>query len=190
MTISRRTFLGSSVALVPVLSRFQDETLDATEDNIEGPYYLPNAPWRTKLHEDQGTILVLTGVVKARNGRPLPGAVLDFWQADAEGRYYNDENDDPRDFRFRGRVKADEKGAYAIETIRPGRYKLSATRYRPAHIHLKASAEGYKPLTTQIYFHDDEFNRTDPWFKRSLAVEPKEDGKKLRVEFRVVLAKA
>ena len=184
--LSRRGFLKSAFVLTPALFP-QEETLDLTEDNIEGPYYLPNAPWRAEVAEkaEKGTRIVVAGVVKARNGRPLAEAVLDVWQADATGAYHNDENDDPKVYRLRSRLKADAKGRYSFETIRPGRYKIGPNRFRPAHIHVKASKDGYKLLTTQLYFRDDEINKVDPWYRPSLALDPK-DGK---AEFTVVLAK-
>lgn len=188
MTISRRAFLKTAV-LVPGATRLfaQEEELDLTEDNIEGPYYLPDAPFQSKIHEGKGTVLVVRGVVKARNGRPIAGAVVDVWQADADGAYHNEEGDDPKTYKYRGRVEANDKGEYEFETVRPGRYKLSATKFRPAHIHVKASAKGYKLLTTQLYFRDDDLNKGDPYFKPSLAVEFSKDG---HGTFPIVLARA
>jgi len=174
----------------------QDETLDPTEDNIEGPYYLSNAPFRTRVHEqrDAGTVWVFAGIVKARNGKPLSGAILEIWQADPTGAYDWDGDPDhapaPEKYRYRVRIKSGEKGEYSFETLRPGRYKLTETRYRPAHIHLKASHPGHRSLTTQIYFKDDPFNKVDPWYKASLAVTPKEEGKKLHATFDVILRKS
>jgi protocatechuate 3,4-dioxygenase beta subunit len=187
--ISRRWFLKSAVLVPGMPKLLQEEELDLTETNIEGPYYLPEAPFRTTIHEGKGTAIVVSGVVKARNGRPIADALVDVWQADAEGTYHNEEGDDPKTYRFRGRIQANDKGEYAFETIRPGRYKLTATKFRPAHIHLKASAKGYRLLTTQIYFTDDDLNKSDPYYRPSLAVALSKEGDKLRATFPVVLAR-
>jgi catechol 1,2-dioxygenase len=170
------------------------EVEPATEDNIEGPFYRPGAPFRTKLYDDgeKGDVLVISGSVVARNGRPLAGALLEIWQASADGRYDNDDPDNPpakNVFHLRGRLKTDEKGRYEFETVRPAPYSIGQGRYRPAHIHLKIHHEGHKSLTTQFYFKGDKYNKTDPWYKPSLVLDLKPDGKRSRATFKIVLAK-
>src|SRR5262249_26342446 len=132
-----------------------DEGEPATESNIEGPFYRPGAPFRTRLYDDgePGRVLVISGTVVARNGRPLAGALLDSWQASAAGRY---DSDDPRTppkpdaFRLRGKVKTDREGKYQFETVWPSPYQVGPDQTRPAHIHLKVSHNAYRALTTQI----------------------------------------
>ena len=46
-------------------------------------------------------------------------------------------------------------GAYELETIHPGRYRIGKNRWRPAHIHVLARCPGYKQLVTQIYFRGE-----------------------------------
>jgi catechol 1,2-dioxygenase len=172
-----------------------NEIEPATEDNIEGPFYRAGAPFRTKLYDDgeKGEVLVISGTVVARNGRPLAGALLEIWQASAEGRYDNDDPGHPpakNEFRLRGRLKTNKEGRYEFETIRPAPYQIGPDRYRPAHIHVKVHQEGYKSLTTQFYFKGDKYNRTDPWYKPSLVLDLKPDGKRSRGTFKVVLARA
>ncbi|HEV3146455.1 MAG TPA: hypothetical protein VGZ47_21390 [Gemmataceae bacterium] len=175
------------------------ETLeDATGEDIEGPFYRPGAPFRSTLFEKgaRGEILVVSGKVVARNGRALAGVVLDIWQCNADGRYDNDDSEHPPrkdQFVMRGKVKTDEKGEYEFTTIKPVAYRIGPQDkdFRPAHIHLKAGAEGYQALTTQIYFKGDKFNANDPWYKKSREIDPKADEKKvLRATFKVVLARA
>src|SRR5262245_44718247 len=74
-----------------------NEVEPATEDNIEGPFYRPGAPFRTKLYDEgeKGDVLVISGTVVARNGRPLADALVEVWQASAAGRYDNDDPDNP-----------------------------------------------------------------------------------------------
>jgi protocatechuate 3,4-dioxygenase beta subunit len=166
-----------------------------TERNMEGPFYRAGAPFRNKLYDDgePGKVLVVSGSVVSRNGRPLADAVLDLWQASAAGRYDNDDARNPpkRDeFKLRGKVKTDKDGKYSFETIWPAAYGLGGNVFRPAHIHLKVNHEGHKTLTTQIYFKGDKYNATDGAYRKSLEIDPKPDGKKLAATFKIVLAKA
>ncbi|HLW67165.1 MAG TPA: hypothetical protein VKS79_17765 [Gemmataceae bacterium] len=222
-TVSRRKFLASTIAgaaaaaALPATAKAQEppaktgkyqdyliytdpkETLeDATEEDIEGPFYRAGAPFRAILFEKgaKGEVLVVSGKVVARNGRSLAGVMLDIWQCNADGRYDNDDPQHPPrkdQFIMRGRIKTNEKGEYEFTTIKPVAYRIGAgdKDFRPAHIHLKAGAEGYQALTTQIYFKGDKFNATDPWYKKSREIDPKADEKKvLRATFKVVLARA
>lgn len=144
--------------------------LQPTGKDIEGPFYVPGAPFRDSLH-DKPTLL-LSGTVTDTDGNPVPAAVLDFWQADEAGVYDND------GFNLRGKVIADKGGGtsasgncYRLQTIRPGNYPISDTEFRCAHIHVKVTAEGYKPLTTQLYFVDDKYDAADHWFDPARCVQ-------------------
>ena len=81
---------------------------------------------------------------------------------------------------LRGKLNADASGSYAFRTIIPGRY-LNGAQYRPAHIHVKVSAPGQVPLTTQLYFEGDPFNDVDPFILDPLimALEDQPNGEKL-----------
>lgn len=134
-----------------------------TEANIEGPFYRPNAPERTVLSETFLGRVSVRGTVRDTRCRPLPNTAIEVWQADANGDY--DLNGD----RFRGVLRTDARGAFALETIEPGRY-LNGSAYRPAHIHVKVHASGRPVLTTQLYFPGDPENDTDPWFRDALVL--------------------
>jgi protocatechuate 3,4-dioxygenase beta subunit len=147
----------------------------ATEDNIEGPYYRPGAPFRNSLLDATtvGAPLRLRGRVLSLDCRsPLAGAMLDVWQADGAGHYDNDGSlvQPAEVFRMRGKVMCDEKGEFELWSLVPGRY-LNGRSYRPAHIHVKLAAEGHRPLTTQLYFPDDPYNASDPFIRRSLIMD-------------------
>jgi protocatechuate 3,4-dioxygenase beta subunit len=173
-----------------------EDALPATDKDIEGPFYRDGAPLRTTLFEkgEKGDVLVVSGKVVARNGRPLAGVLLDVWQCNADGKYDNDDPNHPPNkdqFVLRGRLKTNENGEYEFTTIRPVPYPIGENQYRPAHIHLKASLEGYEALTTQIYFKGDKYNKTDPWYSAKREVDPKLDKDKIqRATFKVVLARA
>jgi protocatechuate 3,4-dioxygenase beta subunit len=141
------------------------EPCPSTAPTVEGPYYLEGAPERSHLdrYEDAGTPLSLSGTVFDGDCEtPMAGAVIDFWHANPEGAYDNASDE----MRYRGRVTTDEDGAYALETLLPGRYN-TGTRVRPRHIHVQVfDSTGAHRLTTQLYFEGDPFlegdNHADP----------------------------
>ncbi len=94
--------------------------------------------------------LVITGRVLTADCAPVAGAVLDFWQADANGVYDN------VGFTLRGKQETAEDGSYRLETVLPGEYPG-----RPPHIHVKVNAPGGSALTTQIYFAGQAGNESD-----------------------------
>ncbi len=105
-----------------------------TAADAEGPFYLPNAPVRSVL----GRGLVVTGTVRSAGScAPIPGARLEWWQANPRGQY---------DDAHRATQAADGEGRYRLETSVPGLYPG-----RPIHLHAKVSAPGYRGLTTQLY---------------------------------------
>jgi catechol 1,2-dioxygenase len=152
----------------------------ATEDNILGPYYRPGAPYRAKITPplEPGKVLLVRGRVWGLDTRkPLVSAVLDIWQANAQGRYDNDDPANPpaKDvFLYRARLVTDENGCYEYETIHPGRYQTGPNVWRPSHIHYLVRHPGYTTLVTQLYFKGDPMNQTDPFIKPSLIIEVRE----------------
>lgn len=153
--------------------------LTPTEDNILGPYYRAGAPFRAKITPplEPGTVMLITGRVWAHDTKkPLTGARLDIWQANAKGRYDNDDPDNPpkKDvFLNRARLITDETGYYEFETVKPGRYQIGPGAWRPAHIHYAISHPGYKLLVTQLYFKGDPYNAKDDFIRKSLIIDPK-----------------
>jgi protocatechuate 3,4-dioxygenase beta subunit len=165
-----------------------------TADNIEGPYYRASAPFRTDLRMGitTGVLLTLRGRVYGVGCKvPLTDAIVDVWQADAEGHYDNDGTlmVPPSDYRLRGRTKVDSTGYYEVTTVIPGHY-LNGSQYRPAHIHVKVSAAGHKLLTTQLYFEGDPYNGIDPFIKKPLIMKLEDVGSEKRATFDFVLAAA
>ncbi len=149
----------------------------ATEDNILGPYYRKGAPFRAKITPplEAGTVLLIRGRVWGLDTRkPLAHAVLDIWQANAKGRY---DNDDPKNppaanlFLNRARLLTDETGYYEFETVHPGAYQTGPNEWRPAHIHYLVRHPRYKDLITQLYFTGDPHNKTDQFIKQSLIID-------------------
>jgi catechol 1,2-dioxygenase len=149
---------------------------DATAANIEGPFYRAYAPRRAVLAglDEPGERFVVSGVVRDQRCKPVRGAILDIWQADAKGGY------DLKEFHLRGTLKTDDEGRYELHTIVPGHY-LNGDRYRPAHIHVKVWTRGREPLTTQLYFAGDPYNDGDPFIVPSLIMQ--HSGGRARFDF-------
>lgn len=119
-----------------------------TSPNMEGPYYKAGAPERANLIDAgmPGQPIRISGHVFDADCNPLPGAKVDFWQADAGGVYDNE------GYTLRGYVVTDANGAYTLDTIEPGVYPG-----RPPHVHVKVfAADGRELLTTQMYFAGSE----------------------------------
>lgn len=165
------------------------DTLDsgravATEDNILGPYYQPSAPYRAKISPvgaDGGPLLISGRVWSLKTRRPLAGTLLEIWQADDSGRYYEPDEgytgmpeavgtSQRPAFRYRARLRTGEDGFYEYETILPGRYENEPGVWRPRHIHYQVTHPGYRTLVTQLYFKGDPYNETDAFIKKSLII--------------------
>ncbi len=118
-----------------------------------------------------GQRVVVHGRVLDSGGRPVPGTLLELWQADAAGRYRHpvDQWDAPLDPHFDGlgRVVTDSDGHYRFTTVRPGAYpwKNHENAWRPAHIHVSLFGRALtQRLVTQMYFPDDPLFFQDPIF--------------------------
>jgi protocatechuate 3,4-dioxygenase beta subunit len=148
-----------------------------TTDATRGPLYRRGAPWRTRLCpiDEPGEPLSIVGTVTASaNCQPIVDATLDIWQTNARGLYSNllglQNPSDAGTFNLRGRMKSDGEGRYGFQSIVPGRYPLFWPLTRPRHIHVIVAHPRYEPLTTQIYFEGDRYNRSDPWWQESLTI--------------------
>ena len=109
-----------------------------------------------------GERILVHGYLRDENGRPVPNALIEVWQANASGRYRhkNDKYIAPIDPNFGGcgRVMTDENGYYFYRTIKPGPYpwRNGINDWRPAHIHYSIFGSGFaQRLITQMYFEGD-----------------------------------
>ncbi|MBO1901765.1 hydroxyquinol 1,2-dioxygenase [Leucobacter weissii] len=157
------------------------ETPDATDSTVLGPFHMVESPARA-LGDDvspqsRGETTVVRGRVVDTTGRPVPGAVIDVWQANAEGFYDVQQSGVQEVGNGRGLFRADEEGRFWFRTIIPAHYPiptdgpvgelLVATRrhpYRPAHIHFIVDAPGYRELTTHIFVAGSEYIDSDAVF--------------------------
>ena len=152
--------------------------VNPTPPTTEGPYYTADTPERTSLIEPGviGTKLLLTGYVLSTDCTPIPGAWLDFWQADGNGQYDN------TGYRLRGHQFTGEDGRYYLETVLPGLYPG-----RTRHIHVKVQAPNQPVLTTQLYFPGEASNQSDSFFFPELMVTLQETGEGVMAMFNFVL---
>ncbi|SCX45813.1 protocatechuate 3,4-dioxygenase, beta subunit [Klenkia marina] len=121
--------------------------------------------------EAQGQRINVFGRVLDSDGRPVPGALVEVWQANAAGRYRHvvDNWPAPLDPHFDGlgRVVTDELGRYEFTTIKPGAYPWGNhhNAWRPAHIHFSLFGRAFtQRVVTQMYFPDDPLFGQDPIF--------------------------
>jgi hydroxyquinol 1,2-dioxygenase len=150
-----------------------DKPDGCTESTVFGPFHVEGAP-----HYEHGQDVAngaagqpceVRGTVRGLGGEAVAGAVIEVWQADADGKY---------DVQREGLVQAQGRGvlrsgadggfhfrsvlaeAYPIPDDGPVGDMLRATArhpWRPAHLHFMVSAPGYQTLTTHV------FRNGDPW---------------------------
>jgi protocatechuate 3,4-dioxygenase beta subunit len=185
-TLALASYAGPRLGLTPPEAFAQAPTLlptpdctdaeDITPRQTEGPYYKRSSPQRTSLLEPglTGTRLALTGYVLSRSCQPIASALLDFWQANAQGQYDNQGN------RCRGHQFTDEGGRYRLETVVPGGYFG-----RTPHIHVKVQAPNRPILITQLYFPGEARNTRDRLFNPALlmAIQDAADSKAAQFNF-------
>jgi hydroxyquinol 1,2-dioxygenase len=114
--------------------------------------------------------------VRSTDSEPIPGALLDIWQADEDG-FYDVQYADLDEPRGRGHLHSDDEGRYWFWTVQPEAYPiptdgpvggmLAATGrspMRPAHVHFKVTAPGYQTLITHVFDESDQYLDTDAVF--------------------------
>ena len=189
--INRREVLGATLALplgaLAAPSQAAAATCGATPRQTSGPFF----PVFDQLDKDvdltrltghdgaaDGVVIRVQGRVLDEACQPVAGALVDLWQADANGRYSHpaDPNPAPRDPNFQGWGQAvtDAAGAYSFRTIKPAAYPLAflggqpdaSKGYRTPHIHFRVSKRGFRELSTQMYFEGEKLNESDLVLKR------------------------
>ena len=109
-----------------------------------------------------GERIIVHGRVLDEDGRPVPGTLVEVWQANAGGRYRHKKDTylapiDPN-FGGCGRTITDEHGYYYFRTVKPGAYPWRnwVNSWRPAHIHVSVFGRALSQrLITQLYFEGD-----------------------------------
>jgi protocatechuate 3,4-dioxygenase, alpha subunit len=115
----------------------------------------------------KGERVLLTCRVLDGDGAPVPDAMIEIWQADANGKYNHpddgqDKVADPACTGF-GRMGTGEDGSCEFETIKPGRVPGPGNVLQAPHLSVAVFARGMlKQLYTRIYFAGDPANQEDP----------------------------
>ena len=128
--------------------------------------------------EPMGQRISVEGYLLDTVGRPIPGQLVEVWQANAAGRYRHptDTHPAPIDPHFDGygRCLTDAQGRYRFVTVRPGSYPWGnhPNAWRPAHIHFSVFGRAFTHrLVTQMYFPDDPLFEYDPIFRSVFSAE-------------------
>jgi len=180
----------------------------ATETTVLGPFYVSGAKdmpmWADIAGNAPGEPAYVSGRVLDVNGTPIAGAVLDVWQTDGEG-FYDVQRPGGNEHYARGRFTTGADGRYGLRTVKPVSYPVPTDGpvghmllgmgrhpYRPAHVHVIATAPGYERVATHLFVEGDAYLDSDAVFgvKHSLVVEfkahpigPTPDGRKSAVPF-------
>ncbi|TFL04722.1 aromatic compound dioxygenase [Pterulicium gracile] len=165
----------------------------ATESTILGPFFTADAPdlgfGESIVSDAQGGVpMWVEGRVLSTDGEPIPDAVIDTWETDANGMY-DTQYTVREQADCRGRLKSNSEGNYSYRAIVPVPYPipndgpvgellgtLQRHNMRPSHLHVKIEAKGYRTLVTALYFEGDQWNSCDAVYgvKKSLICDLKE----------------
>jgi protocatechuate 3,4-dioxygenase beta subunit len=147
-----------------------------TAESPMGPFYPVERP--TDVDADltavtgrsgraQGTVIEVRGRVLDMRGRPIQGATVELWQANAAGRYDHpaDPATAPLDPGFQGfaRLTTGADGAWRITTVKPGGYD-SPIGHRPPHIHFDIIGSRHRNIA-QLYFPEEAGNAADTLYR-------------------------
>ena len=179
--------LGLSMLVDSIANR---APIGATASTVLGPFHMVDSPARelgdTIALAGGGEPTLVTGRVLSVEGSALPRALVDVWQADADGYYDVQRPGEVPERNLRGLFTCDGDGYFWFQTILPAPYPipddgpvgrlLRATgRHpnRPAHIHFIVGAAGHVPLTTHLFVAGSPYLDSDAVFgvKDSLVVD-------------------
>lgn len=112
----------------------------------------------------EGKVIHVAGRVINVKGEPVSNARIEVWQADANGHYAHnsDQNKAPLDTKFQGYcvLKTDKEGRYHFKTVKPGAYPGIRSGIRTPHIHFDVQAKMDR-MVTQVFFPGEKLNETD-----------------------------
>ncbi|MEQ9642261.1 MAG: dioxygenase [Alphaproteobacteria bacterium] len=169
--------LGVS-ALVDLQEAAKDPA--ATITTVLGPFYLPGTPevpyGANLIGDNDGERILVRGQIKNTAGQPVPNARIEVWQNANNGLYKVQDPEAP-EHNLRATLHCDDQGRYCFATIAPIAYEVpddaaggelihAAGRHcwRPAHVHMMITADGYKRHITQVFNEDDPYIDGDAVF--------------------------
>jgi protocatechuate 3,4-dioxygenase alpha subunit len=144
--------------------------LQATTSQTVGPYFSIGL---TRLKKNNlvgtgvsGERVTIAGRVLDGDGKPVPDAMLEIWQANSHGKYRHpeDKQDKPLepDFQGYGRTPSDEDGKFSFATIKPGQVLGPDGKPQAPHIAVSVFTRGLlRRLVARIYFPDEAANAGD-----------------------------
>jgi protocatechuate 3,4-dioxygenase beta subunit len=173
--------LSAVLGLESVVNMLEDVRTSArgTPTSIFGPFYLTDSPLM-KLGDSlaantKAPLIGLYGTVKDSSGKPIPNASVEIWQTDEGGLYDVQHDGGHRD--LRGRFLTDTQGRYYLKTTPPLGYSIptdgpswklvraqNRAGMRPAHIHFRITAPGYRDSITALYLRSDKHIQDDAAF--------------------------
>ena len=169
--------LGLSMLMVAMNN---DKPVGCTEPTVFGPFFVAQAP-EFQLGDDvangaKGEPCVVSGTVKGLDGKPVPHARMNVWQADADG-HYDVQYKHLAHPQARGILHADEHGNFHFRTILAEAYPIPSDGpvgamlkasnnhpWRPAHLHFMIEAPGYERLITHVFRDNDRYLDSDAVF--------------------------
>ncbi|MBM3847784.1 MAG: intradiol ring-cleavage dioxygenase [Verrucomicrobia bacterium] len=190
LDLTRRRFaktLGAAAAGFFSIRGAYAAALMTTPAQTEGPFYPDKLPLDTdndllvindSITPSVGQVAWVSGKILDASGAPIRNALVEIWQADANGAYLHSKsgNGEKRDGHFQGfgRFLTGSTGEYLFRTIRPVPYPG-----RTPHIHFMVKVKGREKFTTQCYIKGEKQNDTDGVLKgikdpkaRSLLIVP------------------
>jgi protocatechuate 3,4-dioxygenase, beta subunit len=171
--LDRRTMIAGLTAAAMARPTRAAAVLPVTPQEMLGPFY-PAHPLadhdldltriRGRRGRARGEIVEIVGRVLQPDGRPVQGAAIEVWQANAAGRYRHpdDRNPAPLDPDFQGyaQLAGGRDGGFRVLTVIPGSYP-APIGIRAPHVHFEIRSREFR-LATQIYFPGEPLNATDP----------------------------
>lgn len=209
--------MGATARVDMINNRFGD---GATENSVLGPFFVEDRPLFENGQDISGGIpgqpMFFNARVLDTDGQPIPGARVDVWHSDDQGAY-DIMMPGQTEAAMRGLFHSDAHGRVWFTSILPESYPIpndgtvgellrasSRSVMRPAHVHVRVEAPGFRRLTSMLFLEGDAYLDSDPVFgvKQSLIMPFVEktdqrmpDGKKLPspifcVDYDFVLARA
>jgi protocatechuate 3,4-dioxygenase alpha subunit len=145
-------------------------SLQATTSQTVGPFFAIGLTW---LNQDNlagpgvsGERVTIAGRVFDGDGKPVPDAIIEVWQANAHGKYAHPEDTQEKPlepgFKGYGRIPTDDNGKFRFATIKPGSVPGPDGKPQAPHIAVSFFARGLlRRLVTRIYFPEEPANASD-----------------------------
>ncbi|HJW11352.1 MAG TPA: intradiol ring-cleavage dioxygenase [Albitalea sp.] len=151
-----------------------------TEATVFGPFHVAGAPQyghgADVANGAKGEPCFVRGAVRGLDGRPIAGAEIEVWQADAEG-FYDVQRKGLAHHQARGVLTSGEDGGFHFRSIVAEAYpiphdgpvgqlleRLGRHPWRPAHLHFMIKAPGYETLITHVFRNGDRYLDSDAVF--------------------------